>query len=533
MTDNVTDLRDRLNARLNRVDDRASAAWWQAQWAERDDGDLETTWRGDLLEAQASGADAAEMDRMVITLSGRLGVGRRAIRQSLREAQNGAEILEENTTNFWARRWIQMQDDAGGFRPGPGCAYYTRDDDPIWRTMSLDDATVDIGTTLAGPGCRNRNDYRAIARHALAILERDGTRPGPNVQPKGVALGDELLRLDGHKVVTEDLHEDHHCRFRLNAELMPLKKATHYQNYLRTLAPDGAEDADDIRLAFAQATFAVLFNLGEEMQQAILFVGEAGSGKSTGQAILSALVPKELRCSVPPSKWGNEYQLAHLSRAAVNVVEDLEYRKPLGDEFKRMVGNQTSATARDPYGLAFDFEPNITHLFSSNELPATRIHDEGFWRRWIIVPFWHPIDSTQRVNGLGKTIIEKELGAVVQHALDAASSLFDERGQLIYKPPAFHKRIMNAWEREQNIVLQFLEDEEWVVYDEEGRIGRTLLWETFREWVRANGYAEPGRRTFTRDINRIAPIKGMELRKLHNDRVWTGVRLADHARRAF
>jgi phage/plasmid-associated DNA primase len=533
MTQPLDAMRERLAAGLQAADERTSPAWWRAQWEELDAAQLEAQWRTDVLEAQAAGADAATMDGLVVTLAARLGIGRRAVRQAIREAVADPAALEENTTHWWARQWIRRQDALGGLRCGPGCAYYTRGDDPIWLTMTLDDITVDIGAALSGPGCRNRNDYRSVARHALAILERDETRAAAGVRPDGVALGDQLLTLTGGEVVLESLTADHNCRFRINAKLQPLTAAPLYSAYLAALAPEGTESWEQIRLAFGQAAFLVLFNLGERVQQAILLSGAAGSGKSTGQAVLSALVPRELRCAVPPDKWSSEYQLAHMSRAVLNVVEDLDYRHLLGAEFKRFVGNQTVISAREPYGMAFDFEPLITHCFSANELPATRVHDEGFWRRWHLVPFFHQLPREQRVDGLAQAIVRDELGAVVQHALDSAGSMFDAAGKLGRAPPEFQTEMLRAWEVEQNVVLQFLLDDEWCKIGPEETVGRTLLYETFCSWSRAKSYAAMGHRTWFREFSRATGGLGIVLKKPHGTRVWSGVGLVAETSRPF
>lgn len=517
----VTDIR----AAIRQREERAGARHWIEQWAELNDDALEDRWRDDVLEAAAAGMDAAGQEQLLRFLRDRTGIGVQALRRTVRALaqpnEPGAAAIGDQTTAARAHQWIRAQEELGGWRPGPGCFYYTREEDPIWRTMSFDTAQVLIGDAMSGPQANTPSDYRNIAKHALKVMMNDEHRPPLDAPAAGVAVNDVCLRLKRGKVSEEELSPIHYCRFRIEADRN--QDTGDYANYLATLAPEGSEHWEDIRLAFGQAAFMVLFNLGEMMQKAILFYGAAGSGKSTGQAILSALVPQELRCSVEPNKWGSEYQMAHMSRAVLNVVEDVDYKGLLGAEFKRLVGNQTLVSAREPYGAAFDFRPNLTHLFSANELLATRIHDRGFFRRWHIIFFPRSIEVKSRINGLAQTVIEQDLGAVIRHAIEAGRSLFDESGKLVQEQRAFQDIILNEWEREQNIVLQFLEDDEWVKMGEDLCVGRALLYDAFKRWSRQHGYAELGHRTYVRELKRLAGQKNVHLRKRKDDRVWVGL----------
>jgi hypothetical protein len=93
--------------------------------------------------------------------------------------------------------------------------------------------------------------------------------------------------------------------------------------------------------------------------------------------------------------------------------------------------------------------------------------------------------------------------------------------------------MLRAWEVEQNVVLQFLLDDEWCKIGPEETVGRTLLYETFCSWSRAKSYAAMGHRTWFREFSRATGGLGIVLKKPHGTRVWSGVGLVAETSRPF
>lgn len=503
--------------------DRSQADYWLARWQAQTNEEFQAQWREDYILASEEGADAVELDRLRAFLRTRLHVGARALDRTLTELLQGQRLQNENSHIAHAHRWIAQRERAGGFMAGPGCFYYSVGEDPIWRTMPFTEARAIIGQELPrAPMCTSWNDYGAIAKLSHAVLNASSTtvmRP-----PLGVAINDQCAFIEGRAVKFEPLSREHWCRFRIQAELMPTEGDHAYAQFLAAVAPRGSPDWEDIRLALGQAAALILFGLGNVAQRAILFLGEPSSGKSTAQAIMSALVAEDALCSVPPEDWNREYARAMLSRAALNVVEDLDYRTLLTNMFKRIVGNQTQLSARDPYGVAYTFVPNVTHLFSANEYIGTKVNDKGFWRRWLLVVFRNVVAEANQVDRLADIVRRDCLGAVVQHAIDSVPALVDAHGSVRPRLFDFQKAAMEAWENRENLVKQFLTDEEWMILGKDQEYSRAGIYEAFVRWSDTNGFGRAmNHYQFAHRLEKIGAAMGLKLIKKKNRRVWKGV----------
>ena len=237
---------------------------------------------------------------------------------------------------------------------------------------------------------------------------------------------------------------------------------------------------------------ACLLGQATEFEKALFLLGvKAANGKSRILRVVSALAPKAAITSVAPQSLNNEYQRALLAESLINIVGEVPSTAVLdGEPFKSFVSGD-SVTARRIYGAPFTFEPRAGHLFSANATPPTTDATDGFWRRFIVIPFNHVVPVHERDPWIAERIIEHELAAVAAWAVEGAAAMTARRR---YEIPESANAALARWRRDADPVAGFLD--ELTVPDPKAVVKLQLAFERFLGWSTANNRRLTSQTTF-------------------------------------
>ncbi|MFT8316960.1 MAG: phage/plasmid primase, P4 family [Sporolactobacillus sp.] len=123
-------------------------------------------------------------------------------------------------------------------------------------------------------------------------------------------------------------------------------------------------------------------------QKALLCIGSGANGKSTFINLIEKIIGRENISSVSLQDLdNNRFKVAQLYGKLINIFADIP-KTPIKEasNFKTIVtGDSINAEFKNIN--AFDFKPFAKLIFSANEIPPTNEKNEGFYRRWIIIPF--------------------------------------------------------------------------------------------------------------------------------------------------
>jgi len=240
----------------------------------------------------------------------------------------------------------------------------------------------------------------------------------------------------------------------------------------------------------------------------LFMLGGGANGKSTVTDILSALVPESSRCAVTPSKLSQghqaEYWVARLAGKRLNIDADISARELLeSSEFKKSVTGDI-LTGRHPAGKPFDFKPKILHLFSANELPPTRDHSHGFWRRVIALEFTRRLDEDPKVvviPDLSKKILASELAGVVAWAIRGGQRLISKGGSKGFTIPESSIGTMDRWKLESDQVAMFIDQA--CSLDTEHWTPAKQLYKDYRVWAKDSGHGPMSRTSFGKRLGQL------------------------------
>lgn len=397
------------------------------------------------------------------------------------------QSVDENSTHHdLSEHWIRKQGE-----PPPvgveGKIWRYRDD--LWRSSKLERIETEIGCMYQTKTCKRKGDYKGIAKHIHDIVDDSyffDTAPGGLMTPGG------FFTVQDKKV--QHLEPDPNLRQRFCVTATPTpRRAKRWEEYLdQTFAHDSWEVAHKQKKLLQEIIGVALTGDLYKFQKAVLLYGLSKAGKSTLLRIIEELFPGEFVAAVSPFEWDQPYSRAALAGKRINLVGELPHDKLIPSaQFKQIIGRDR-ISARNPYGIVFDFIPKAGHFFNSNHFLATSDHHEAFWTRWFCLGFFNVVPPEDRDESLDEHIVQNELPAILHWALDGASRALSEG----FSTGPMHDELMRKWRIDADAVAQFFGDEDAVVQDEHWDTKRGDVYQAFRAWCKNNERRGMGKKTF-------------------------------------
>ena len=171
------------------------------------------------------------------------------------------------------------------------------------------------------------------------------------------------------------------------------------------------------------------------IQKAILLNGGGGNGKSAYLNVLCKFLGESNYVSLALHKLESDrFAASRLIGKLANICPDLPTDHLAGTSiFKSITGGDT-LTAEYKFRDSFDFQSFVRLVFSSNSLPQSNDASQGFFDRWVVVPF----DRSFRGTGIeipraeldAKLTSAGELSGLLNKALDAIEAIKTRRWRL-------------------------------------------------------------------------------------------------------
>jgi P4 family phage/plasmid primase-like protien len=278
----------------------------------------------------------------------------------------------------------------------------------------------------------------------------EGARPG-------VAFANTFVEVKNDGTIITEPHSPEHratlsLPFAYQPDAVPRMLLNTMLGWFR-----GDEDIGQKIVFLQQFIGACLIGKAPRFERALICSGDGSNGKSTLFRVVEALFGGRGHVvSVTPQDMANEYRLALLAQARVNIV----YETP-GDEIRdtddvKAVLSGDQVTARNIYQKPFDFHPPCGHMFSTNTLPVVRDYSDGWWRRFTVLIFGRNFDENDgadKIIGLADNIVQSELDAVASWAIQGAASLMRD-GKYVEVPSSIDA--LQTWRGQSDHIAEFI-----------------------------------------------------------------------------
>lgn len=329
------------------------------------------------------------------------------------------------------------------------------------------------------PACRKSSDIRGILEVMSYLCEQGIQKKStPGVNFANGFLTEDLVLMPHDK--------DYGMIYTLPFRYLP-EAAGDFPMFDKFLHQCWGDDQDyeEKKKALQEAMAVTMFGQGTVYQRAICLYGAPKSGKSQVLRIVQTLVPDKARCAVPPESWSDRYAPSSLVGKILNICGELSESKLIaGEKFKDIVdGSMISGEAK--YKPAFEFSPIATHWFASNHQPKSTDTSSGFLRRWLMLHFTKPIDSSERVANIGNVIAAEEREAITAWVVEGIRRVVQNSE---YTLPKSHQDIIYEMGNLNNSVKFFLEEGGKIeVGVEDGEIGESQLYNLYWSFCQSAG----------------------------------------------
>ena len=261
---------------------------------------------------------------------------------------------------------------------------------------------------------------------------------------------------------------------------------------------------------------------GDNQEHAVVFMhGPGSNGKSVFLRVLQSMhgdYNQSASHSVFTATKQEEHPtaLASLMGARLASIPEVPAGARFNEEALKRASGGDELTARFMRQDFFTFIPQFLPLIVGNNEPSTRDVGESMRRRLIVLPFDFTVPKDQRDKGLFDKL-RGELDAIMGWAV-AGHLQYLERG---LDPPAKVLAATEEYFADNDRIGQFLERSTRTVPG--GRVGASMLYGEYVEWLRGAGEHPESQRRFTQELRR----RGIGSAKTSKARFYSGIEYKD------
>lgn len=239
------------------------------------------------------------------------------------------------------------------------------------------------------------------------------------------------------------------------------------------------------------------------IHKALLLFGKGRNGKGTTLRLLKAFVGEENVAHVPLQVFGeNRFAAANVHGKLVNLAGDLDARDmQRSDSFKMLTGGD-AVYAEHKNMAPFTFTSFALQVFAANEAPISRDQTEGYFSRWLIVPFVNEYVGENDDTKLdAKLQAKSELEGLLVRAVDGLRALV-ARGRFL--EPKAVADAGEAYRTKLDSVAAFVDDE--CAIGDDFSVTRADLYRRYKAWSDENGRRPLNSSTFYEHLLQRFPV---------------------------
>lgn len=237
-------------------------------------------------------------------------------------------------------------------------------------------------------------------------------------------------------------------------------------------------------------------------QKAFMMVGGGSNGKSTILNMLKALLGNRNYSSIALEKVTDRFSVAELENKLANIGDDIDnvIIKDTGTLKKLFSGDSLQVERKGE--RPFTLEPYAAHIYSANKIPRSFDKSDGFYRRWIVMPFkarFSINDPDYDPCVEDKVTEEKALSYLLNMGIRGAQRLL-KNGR--YTEPQSVRDALDEYKTDNSTVLSWIHEEE---LNEDYFLSKSSenLYSEFADWCKVSGVKTSnitGRKAFYKEV---------------------------------
>lgn len=291
-----------------------------------------------------------------------------------------------------------------------------------WKELSKEELLHFLGTAAEKLGVKvYEARYHGFRADLMKQFVSSAYLPSPQ------RSGDEVLinLANGTFVVTPDrqylknFDRKDFLTYQLPFEMDEKREAVLFKNYLDRVVPD-----PKIQMILAEYMgYVFIRHRTLKLEKSLILYGTGANGKSVFFDVMTALLgPNNVsNYSLQSLTHSSGYYRARLGNILVNYASEISPRMD-STVFKQLVSGEP-VEARLPHKDPMTIEDYAKLIFNTNDLPKDVEQNEGYFRRFVIIPFVVTIPEEERDPELAKKIINSELPGIFNWVLEGLKRL--------------------------------------------------------------------------------------------------------------
>lgn len=258
--------------------------------------------------------------------------------------------------------------------------------------------------------------------------------------------------VDGNTQTLRPPNPKDFLTYQLPFSFTPGADAPMFKTFLNKVIPD----IDKQKVLQEYLGYVFISSKKLKLEKVLLLYGSGANGKSVFLEIISAMLGRDnvSQYSLESITETKGYTRADLGTKLLNLSTEISGKMDKG-AFKQLASGE-SIEARRIYGNPFTMEYYAKLLFSTNELPKDTENTDGFFRRWLIIPFDVTIPEKEQDRELSSKIIDSELSGVFNWTLEGLNRLLVQKK---FTECIAVREQVKAFRQQSDSVLMFIEDE--------------------------------------------------------------------------
>lgn len=297
----------------------------------------------------------------------------------------------------------------------------------------------------------------------------------------------------------------------------PTQTAPHWLQFLDEVFRDAPDKAS--RIMVLQELFGYCLIASTRFQKAFILLGAGANGKSVILDLLECLLGARNVSALSFGELSHRFKVARLQGKLVNITSEISSTAELADgNFKAIVSGdlmEAENKNKDP----FMFRPCARLIAATNNLPKTKDHSHGFYRRVVIIKFERTFAKEEQNRDLADEL-KTELPGILVWAVEGLQRLMAQDG---FTESESSVDALEEFKLESDPVRQFAED---CLETIDGKTRSLEIYDAFKRYCTRHGCLTLANSTFGK---RLRNVFGEEVAVKSNGPNYYRVRLKDGA----
>ncbi|MEX0681264.1 MAG: phage/plasmid primase, P4 family [Balneolales bacterium] len=333
--------------------------------------------------------------------------------------------------------------------------------------------------------------------HLYKQFKSEAYLPAPDRDPDKVLINllNGTFEITSNGTRLRDFDPADFLTYQLPFEYDPNATAPKFEKFLSEVLPD--QSLRDVLSEYTGYLFVPSPAL--KLEKVMMLHGPGANGKSVYFDILQALVGKEnfSTYSLQSLTNDNGYYRADLGDRLVNYASEISGR--VETSYFKTLASGEPIEARLPYREPVVITDYARLIFNVNQLPYDVEHTEGFFRRFIIVPFNVTIPKEKRDIELAQKIISDELPGIFNWALRGLNKLLKNKN---FTHSDKIEAEIQSYRTESDSVALYMDENGYKTSLESYRPQKELYTQ-YRIYALDNGYKPVSNITFGKRLDNI------------------------------